>query len=113
MNDSPITGSASVDPRSSILDPRSSSPSPPTPSVFPSPFRAWRHLIRLSMQRQARAHLMVWIALGLLAFTLFIVILSARLGRFSMEHWRYPRRVGPSYAQFVTTLVEMQALPWD
>ena len=88
-------------------------PSPPAPSVSPSPFRAWRHLIRLSMQRQARAHLMVWIALGLLVFTLFLVWLNARAGRFSMEHWRYPRRLGPTYLQFLLTMERTQVLPWD
>ena len=79
-------------------------PSPPTPSACPSTIRAWRHLIWLSVQRQARAHLMVWIALGLLAFSLFIVYLNARLGRIGMDHWRYPRRSGPSYLEFLLTL---------
>jgi len=88
-------------------------PSPPTPSASPSTFRAWRHLIWLSVQRQARAHLMVWIALGLLAFSLFIVYLNARLGRIGMDHWRYPRRSGPSYLQFLLTLERTQVLPWD
>lgn len=88
-------------------------PQPVAPPVSPSPFRAWRHLVLLSMQRQARAHLMVWIALGLLAFTLFLVILNARTGRFSMDHWRYPRRTGPSYVQFLSTLVQAQTLPRD
>ncbi len=46
-----------------------------------SPKRAWWSLVVVSFQRQARAHLMVWIALGLLAFTTFIVVLNARAGR--------------------------------
>src|SRR5260370_41693401 len=88
-------------------------PSASAASVSPSPFLAWRHLVWLSMQRQARAHWMVWIALGLLAFTLFFVILNARLGRLGMAHWRYPRRIGPSYLQFLLTLERIQVLPWD
>jgi len=85
----------------------------PAAAVTPSPIRAWRHLVWLSIKRQARAHLMVWIALGLLAFTLFVVWLNARAGRFSMDHWRYPRRVGPSYSQFFETLIKTQTLPRD
>src|SRR5438105_12415424 len=77
----------------------------PDPSVIPSPrhpvtpssFRAWCYLIRLSVRRQARAHLMVWIALGLLAFITFIVALNNRAGRWGMSNWRYPFRAGPSF----------------
>src|SRR5262249_13871697 len=55
---------------------------------IPSPWLAWCYLVWLSWQRQARAHLMVWIALGLLAFTLFIVVLNTAAGR-----WGRPQGV--------------------
>ena len=66
--------------------------------VAPSRRRAWIYLIWLSFQRQARARLMVWIALGLLAFLTFIVALNTHAGRWSMSYWRYPFRVGPPYS---------------
>jgi ABC-type transport system involved in multi-copper enzyme maturation permease subunit len=87
--------------------------SAPAAAVTPSPYRAWRHLVWLSIKRQARAHLMVWIALGLLAFTLFVVWLNAQAGRFSMDHWRFPRRAGPYYWQFFETLIKTQTLARD
>jgi ABC-2 type transport system permease protein len=30
-----------------------------------------------------------------------------------MEHWRYPRRLGPTYLQFLLTMERTQVLPWD
>jgi ABC-type transport system involved in multi-copper enzyme maturation permease subunit len=53
---------------------------PPDPLVRPSAWRAWCYLVGLSWWRQARAHLMVWIALGLLALTIFIVFLNTSAG---------------------------------
>ena len=38
--------------------------------------------------------LMIWIALGLLGLTVFIVAINTAGGRWGMRHWRYPRR-GP------------------
>ena len=82
--------------------------------VTPSPLRAWFYLIWLSWQRQARARLMVWIALGLLAFFTFIVVLNTQAGRWSMAHWRSPPRVGQSYGKFVETMQNVQGeMPWD
>jgi len=52
----------------------------------------------LSFQRQARARLLVWIALGLLFFLTFIVALNTHAGRWSMSYWRYPYRIGPMFA---------------
>lgn len=83
----------------------------PAANAEPSAFRAWLYLIRLSIQRQARAHMMIWIALGLLAFTLFIVGLNTQAGRWSMSYWRYPRRVGPSFEQHLLVLENAAALP--
>jgi hypothetical protein len=42
----------------------------------PAAWRSWCYLVGLSWLRQARAHLMVWIALVLLAFTTFVVLLN-------------------------------------
>src|SRR5262245_4991143 len=70
-------------------------------SAAPSRFRAWLYLIRLSWQRQARAHLMVWIALGLLAFTVFIVFLNTQFGRWNTSYWRFPRRGGLTQAELL------------
>lgn len=84
-----------------------------TARAEPSSVRAWFYLVRLSIQRQARAHLMVWIALGLLAFSLFIVALNAQAGLFSMRHWRYPRRVGPPFQEYLVSIEEIAGgLPW-
>src|SRR5476651_987440 len=63
----------------------------------PSPWRAWCYLVWLSFQRQARAHLMVWIALGLLGLTLLILIIATQNNRWSMAAWTYPRGKGPTY----------------
>src|SRR5947209_3116000 len=76
---------------------------PSADAVTPFPLRAWFYLIWLSWQRQARAHLMIWIALGLLAFTILIVFLNARLGRWTMSHWRFPRG-GPTYSQHLSNV---------
>jgi ABC-2 type transport system permease protein len=66
--------------------------------VIPSSWRAWTYLVWLSFQRQARARLMVWVALGLLLFLTFVVALNTRAGRWSMSYWRAPYRVGPAFA---------------
>src|SRR5947209_3599787 len=63
-------------------------------TAAPSPWRAWVYLIRTSWQRQARAHLMVWIAAGLLLFlALWVALISAR-EVWDVRTWRMPRR-GP------------------
>src|SRR5262245_32744262 len=79
----------------------------------PHPLRAFGYLIWLSWQRQARAHLMVWIALGLLALTSFIVLINTQRGRWSMTYWRSPPRSGPTYAQHLEPLQAVGHLPWD
>jgi ABC-2 type transport system permease protein len=81
--------------------------------VPPSPVRAWFYLIWLSFQRQARAHLMVWIALGLLAFSVFIVFLNTQLDRWNTSYWRSPRRGGPTYAEYLETVEKVGHLPLD
>jgi len=53
----------------------------PAEPATPSAWRAWCYLVGLSFRRQARAHLMAWIALVLLAFTAFVVALNTSEGR--------------------------------
>jgi ABC-2 type transport system permease protein len=62
-----------------------------------SSFRAWCYLVRLSMQRQARARQMVWMAVGLLLFSMALVAIFTARGNWGMNHWRYPRRIGSRY----------------
>jgi len=79
----------------------------------PSTTRAFFYLIWLSFQRQARAHLMVWIALGLLVLSLIIVAGSAQAGRFSMAKWRMPRGKGPTYAERIEYYRLIGSLPFQ
>src|SRR5690349_1085287 len=77
-------------------------------------FRAWCYLVWFSWQRQARAHLMVWISLGLLAFLTFVVALNTQAERWSVSYWRSPPRVGPSNKEWLGTFRDLQnGLPWD
>jgi hypothetical protein len=81
--------------------------------VTPSPFRAWRYLVWVSWQRQARAHLMVWIALGLLAFMTFIVAFVTPRA-WDWRNWRSPPRRGLTYAQWLNNVKPAQSgLPLD
>ena len=100
----------------------------------PSAWRAWRYLVWLSFQRQARAHLMVWIALGLLGLSCLIVIVntyvapepaakrptalqarsdSQHVGRWTMAHWTHPRGKGPKYEVHHEQLELITHLPWQ
>jgi ABC-type transport system involved in multi-copper enzyme maturation permease subunit len=72
--------------------------------ALPSRRRAWGYLVWLSFQRQGRARLLVWIALGLLVFLTFVIALNTRAGRWSMSYWRYPFRTGWSYAAWALYL---------
>jgi ABC-type transport system involved in multi-copper enzyme maturation permease subunit len=81
--------------------------------VSPSAWRAWWFLVWLSWQRQARAHLMVWIALGLLALTLFIVGLSTQMGLWNRAFDRWPEERGRTYAQHLLDLEQASALAWQ
>jgi hypothetical protein len=44
---------------------------------------------------------MVWIALGLLVITVTVVGLNTAGGRWTMNHWRSPRGVGPSFGKWL------------
>jgi ABC-type transport system involved in multi-copper enzyme maturation permease subunit len=62
---------------------------------------AWLYVLWLSLRRQARARQMVWIALGLLLVTVVVIGLNTARGRWGMSHWRFPRRVGPTYQELI------------
>jgi ABC-type transport system involved in multi-copper enzyme maturation permease subunit len=86
---------------------RAATPNPPALSRT----RAFCYLIWLSWQRQVRAHLLLWIALGLLAFTAFLVYIIERQGRWNMVQWRTSRG-GPSYGQYLEQVEPLELLPW-
>lgn len=65
-----------------------------------SSVRAWGYLVWLSWQRQARAQQMVWIALGLLAFSVALVAILTERDSWSMRRWRFPYRRGPTFVQW-------------
>jgi hypothetical protein len=48
--------------------------------------RAWLALVVLSWQRQARAHMMVWISLALLALAAFVVLLNTMAGIWNQDY---------------------------
>jgi ABC-type transport system involved in multi-copper enzyme maturation permease subunit len=62
--------------------------------------------------RQARAHLMVWVALGLLALTLFIVGLSTRMGLYHRGFDRWPEG-GRPHIEHLRDLTMKGAFPLD
>ncbi len=68
--------------------------------VSMSPLRAWCYLVWLSWQRQARARQMVWIAVGLLVISVILVAINTAAERWSMKHWRFPFRNGPTAVQW-------------
>ena len=77
------------------------SPPPATPAAkAPSVWRAWFYLLRTSWQRQARAHLMVWIAAGLILFLALFVALITTRDVWDVRTWRQPRRGGLTFAEW-------------
>jgi hypothetical protein len=74
---------------------------PERPVDQPKAWRAWCFLVVLSWQRQARARQMVWIALGLLAFAASLVAINTASDRWGMHHWRFPRRTGPTFEEWI------------
>jgi ABC-2 type transport system permease protein len=67
-------------------------------------WRAWLYLVRTSWRRQARAHLMVWIAAGLMLFLALAVALLTNMGAWDLRTWRQPRRGGLTYPEWVLYL---------
>lgn len=84
-----MTGKAAVDRPEGDLARDLPAAAAPTALPRPSMLRAWWALVLFSFQRQARAHQMVWIALGLLAFTATLVALNTAADRWGMWHWRW------------------------
>lgn len=66
------------------------------------PLRAWMYLVVLSWQRQARARQMVILALGLLLLAFAFVAFNTAAGRWSMAHWHFFGRPGPTYQEWLT-----------
>jgi ABC-2 type transport system permease protein len=79
----------------------------------PSFWRAWCFLVWLSFLRHARAHLMVWIALGLLGISVLIVVTVTQADRWSMAGWSYPRGKGVKYEDHVAHVGCLAKLPWN
>jgi ABC-2 type transport system permease protein len=65
-----------------------------------SPTRAWCYLVWLSWRRQARSQQMVWIAVGLLLFSVSLVAIFTTMNAWSMRNWRWPYRQGPTFLQW-------------
>ena len=82
------------------------------PAVEPAAWRAWCYLVWLSFQRQARAHLMVWIALALLAVMVFLVGVFTQSGRWTMAHYRWPSFKGPTFAAHFQQVTAVEAVLW-
>jgi hypothetical protein len=76
-------------------------PADRAPSAEPRLWRAFGYLVLLSWQRQARARQMVWIALGLMAFSASLVAINTAADRWGLQHRRYPGRQGPTVEQWV------------
>jgi ABC-type transport system involved in multi-copper enzyme maturation permease subunit len=51
---------------------------------------------------------MVWVSVGLLAFMTFLVALLTQTGRWTMAHWRFPRRTGPTLQEYADQLHQMK-----
>jgi hypothetical protein len=75
-----------------------------TSSEAPSPVRAWLALVWFSSKRQARLRQMVAIALILLVFAVLLVAINTGLGAWSMQRWRHPYRMGPTFTQWADEL---------
>jgi ABC-type transport system involved in multi-copper enzyme maturation permease subunit len=82
-------------------------------AAAPSSSRAWWYLVRLSFLRQARAHLMVWVALGLLGLTVFLVALSTRMGVYNRAYERWPEERGRFHVQNLSDLTNITRLEWQ
>src|SRR5438874_1409449 len=88
----------------------------PQPIAVPEPsaWRAWCYLVWLSWQRQARARQMVWIAVGLLAFSAVFIAINPAGGRWDMHRWRWfppaPKDTPPTMQRYSETADNLQAL---
>jgi ABC-2 type transport system permease protein len=82
--------------------------SPPAVGSPPSGLRAWFYLIRLSLQRQFGVRPMTWISLSLLGLAVALTGLNTANGRWNMNNWRAPRRIGLTFRQW-TYLLDTKA----
>src|ERR1043166_4516757 len=96
-----------------VEPPAAGSPHPSSFILPPSGCRAWLYLVWLSWQRQARARQMVWIALALLVLSTVVVALNTAAGRWTLSHWRFFGRGGPTYQEWLTRSEAVaEALPY-
>jgi ABC-2 type transport system permease protein len=107
--DKTVSGDKDVVPRE-VGENRSVSLSPCLP-VSLSPVRGWFYLIWLSLRRQAQARQMVWIALGLLLFTVLLVAIFSAMGAGNMRNWRWPFRRGPTFMQWADAIQVVMSVP--
>lgn len=83
------------------------------PQVQPRPWRAWCYLVWFSVRQQARARLLVWTALGLLALITLVAALNTRMNRWGMWHWRKPRGLGPNFLHSLYDVSAIGHAGWD
>jgi ABC-2 type transport system permease protein len=76
----------------------------PCHPVTLSSTRAWCYLVWLSWRRQVRSQQMVWIAVGLLLFSVSLVAIFTARGAWSMQNWRWPYRRGLTFLQWADEL---------
>jgi hypothetical protein len=88
VNSNPETATRTEEP-SVALAPPPSTEERPAASPFRQTLLGFWYLVGLSFRRQARARQMVWIALGLLAFTAIVIGINTVAGRWNMGHWRW------------------------
>ncbi|MCS7047351.1 MAG: ABC transporter permease [Gemmataceae bacterium] len=74
--------------------------------------RAWGRLVLLIWQRQVRAPWLVWVSIGLLALSALLVYITTINNRWTMGHWRVPRR-GPTLAQQLDLATALGQVPWS
>lgn len=56
---------------------------------------------------------MVWVSLGLLSLTVFVVFLNTQRGRWKMANWDYPRRSSTTFQEHLETLdVARRTISW-
>src|SRR4051794_10431107 len=77
--------------------PQSTLVAPPAPA---HPVRAWLALVWLSLQRQARMRQMIWMALGLLFFSVLLVAFITSVGDWTIRYHRIPFREGPTLVRW-------------
>jgi ABC-type transport system involved in multi-copper enzyme maturation permease subunit len=80
-------------------------------ATFPSPLRAWLYLVWLCMARQARMRQMVWIALGLLGFSITLVAINTAATGWNLHQRRFVYRTREDDQRHVTTYKDATDYP--